>query len=75
MARFPETPPASPFVAVITKSGKIYRADPVFAQTKELFVDHNALQGAAPGDLVVREHAGRGRAEVFGCSGKGAQPR
>ena len=64
MARFPETPPARPFVAVITKSGKIYRADPVFEKTKEIFVGHKALHGARPGELVVLRPDGRCRGEV-----------
>jgi len=67
--RRPERPPG-PFVAVITKSGKIYRADPIFENAKEIFVGHKALKGARPGELVVLRPDGRGRGEVVRRLGK-----
>ena len=57
-------------VAVITKSGKIYRADPLFGDQKEIFVGHKALHGARPGELAVLRPDGRGRGEVIRRLGK-----
>ncbi len=65
-----ERTPSGPFVAVITKSGKIYRADPIFENAKEIFVGHKALHGARPGDLAVLRPDGRGRGEVIRRLGK-----
>jgi len=57
-------------VAVLTKSGKIYRADPLFDKIKELFVGRKTLHGARPGELVVLRPDGRGRGEVVKRLGK-----
>jgi ribonuclease R len=62
-------------VAVITKSGKIYRADPIFEKAKEIFVGHKALHGARPGELVVLRPDGRGRGEVTRRLGKAGSLR
>ena len=65
-----EIRPGTPMVAVITKSGKIYRADPLFGDQKEIFVGHKALHGARPGELAVLRPDGRGRGEVIRRLGK-----
>ena len=70
MARTLQTRPSGPFVAVITKSGKIYRADPIFENAKEIFVGHKALNGTRPGELAVLRPDGRGRGEVIKRLGK-----
>ncbi|MCL4472392.1 MAG: VacB/RNase II family 3'-5' exoribonuclease [Actinobacteria bacterium] len=57
-------------VALITKHGKIYRADPLFGDQKEIFVGHKALNGARPGELVVLKPDGRGRGQVTRRLGK-----
>jgi len=57
-------------VAIITKSGKIYRADPLFGDQKEIFVGHKALNGTRPGELAVLRPDGRGRGEVIRRLGK-----
>ncbi|MFA5809829.1 MAG: RNB domain-containing ribonuclease, partial [Thermoleophilia bacterium] len=68
--RHREIKPGTPMVAVITKSGKIYRADPLFGDQKEIFVGHKALHGARPGELAVLRPDGRGRGEVIRRLGK-----
>ncbi len=76
MARHsPETRPAGPMVALITKHGKIYRADPLFGDQKEIFVGHKALNGARPGELVVLRPDGRGRGQVTRRLGKAGSPK
>ena len=70
MARSSGTRPFDPMVAVITKHGKIYRADPLFGDQKEVFVGRKALGGARPGELVVLRPDGRGRGEVTRRLGK-----
>jgi ribonuclease R len=70
MAKNSQTRPSGPFVAVITKSGKIYRADPIFENAKEIFVGHKALHGTRPGELAVLRPDGRGRGEVIKRLGK-----
>lgn len=70
MAKSSQTRPSGPFVAVITKSGKIYRADPIFENAKEIFVGHKALHGTRPGELAVLRPDGRGRGEVIKRLGK-----
>ncbi|MHB1325162.1 MAG: ribonuclease R family protein [Thermoleophilia bacterium] len=70
MAKSSQTRPSGPFVAVITKSGKIYRADPIFENAKEIFVGHKALHGTRPGELAVLRLDGRGRGEVIKRLGK-----
>ncbi len=64
MARLPDNQADHPFVAVLVKSGKAYRAEAAFGEEKSVYVGRKWLGGARAGDLVLIGERGRGRGEV-----------
>lgn len=70
MARRLKNTPASTFVAVLAKRGKMYEAESAFGKEEKVFVGRKSLGGARGGDLVVLRTDGRGRGEVLKRLGK-----